>query len=77
MMKKELPEWVNWLAQDADGTWWAYEVEPLQHFSGWYENEVGQCIRLEKQDANENWRETLCHKNAPDQTSQPRATGGG
>ena len=42
----EIPHWVNWLAQDADGTWWGYQVEPLQNHSGWYENEVGQIIKL-------------------------------
>ncbi len=56
---KEFPEWVSWLAQDADGAWWGYEVEPLQHFSGWYENEVGQCILLCKKSPNSNWQETL------------------
>ena len=75
-MTKPLPDWVNWLAQDADGIWWGYEVEPLQHYSGWYENEVGRCVRVENGEKNSRWRETLRHKNAPDQTSQPRATGG-
>ena len=37
--------WVHWLAQDADGAWWGFEVEPLMHDSGWYENEVGRYIR--------------------------------
>jgi hypothetical protein len=26
----------------ADETWWAYEPEPNQQRSGWYENEVGR-----------------------------------
>lgn len=30
-----LPGWVEWLAQDADGTWWAYEAEPNQQERGW------------------------------------------
>jgi hypothetical protein len=63
---KAIPDWVNWLAQDADGTWWGYEVEPLQHFSGWYENEVGQCILLGKGEANRRWQDTLRKKKAPD-----------
>ena len=42
----EIPDWVCWIAQDADGTWWGYEVEPnLAHLS-WYENEVGNSVRL-------------------------------
>ena len=24
----DLPEWSEWVAQDADGTWWAYEANP-------------------------------------------------
>ena len=55
---KKLPDWVKWRAQDADGTWWGYEVEPLQHDSGWYENEVGRYIRLSKTTANPHWRMT-------------------
>ena len=23
------PDWVAWVAQDASGDWWGYEVEPL------------------------------------------------
>ncbi len=42
----QLPETAKWLAQDADGTWWAFEVEPLCFDKGWYENELGNCWRL-------------------------------
>jgi len=42
----DMPDWVNWLAQDSSGIWWGYTVEPLRNDSGWYENEVGRCIRL-------------------------------
>ncbi|MDH5484038.1 MAG: hypothetical protein OEY43_02290 [Gammaproteobacteria bacterium] len=41
-----LPDWVHWLAQDEDGSWWGYQVEPLQNHRGWYENEVGQHIKV-------------------------------
>ena len=55
----EIPDWVCWLAQDADGTWWGYEVEPnLSHLS-WYENEVGNSVRLEKGAENSDWILTL------------------
>jgi len=47
------------LAQDADGQWWGYSVEPLQHHKGWYENEVGAYISLEKAVPNHFWQETL------------------
>ena len=54
-----LPDWVNWLAQDADGAWWGYEVEPLQFHRGWYENEVGRYIKVMQSDLNNNWKNTL------------------
>jgi hypothetical protein len=42
----EIPAWVNWIAQDKDGSWWGYSVEPLRNDRGWYENEVGSYRRL-------------------------------
>lgn len=53
------PEWVKWLAQDADGVWWGFEQEPLQHDIGWYENEIGRYIRLGADAANPDWKSTL------------------
>jgi hypothetical protein len=50
-----LPDWVHWLAQDADGQWWGYEVEPQQYHAGWYENEIGRNIALEKEQPNTGW----------------------
>jgi len=41
-----IPNWVRWIAQDSSGVWWGYSVEPLRYDSGWYENEVGQYVRL-------------------------------
>jgi hypothetical protein len=55
----QIPGWVCWLAQDADGSWWGYEVEPNQSHISWYENEVGQSIWLGKTAANRNWLHTL------------------
>lgn len=54
-----IPVWVAWLAQDADGAWWGYEVEPLQHESGWYENEVGRCVLLAVSEPCLPWQNTL------------------
>lgn len=54
-----LPDWVCWLAQDADGTWWGYEVEPNQQHRGWYENEVGRSLRLLQGAPEMNWRQTV------------------
>lgn len=54
----DAPDWVNWIAQDGSGTWWGYSVEPLRNDTGWYENEVGECIKL-GETAPENWRKSL------------------
>lgn len=44
------PDWVAWVAQDANGQWWGYSVEPLRNDTGWYENEIGRCIHLGRSD---------------------------
>lgn len=54
-----LPDWVNWVAQDASGVWWGYQAEPLQNHHGWYENEVGQIIELTTEPPNPNWPDSL------------------
>lgn len=54
-----LPPWARWLAQDADGAWWAYEHEPNEGAVSWYENEVGDAIRVTKDHPNSGWRGTL------------------
>ncbi|MGD8677409.1 MAG: hypothetical protein PVG16_00265 [Chromatiales bacterium] len=54
-----LPSWARWLAQDADGTWWAYEHEPNEGAVSWYENEVGDSIRLCNGLSSTGWRRTL------------------
>jgi len=54
-----LPSWAKWVAQDADGTWWAYEAEPNQQHNGWYENEVGRIQRLQAGAPNPAWQEML------------------
>lgn len=54
-----IPEWVCWIAQDADGAWWGYQVEPnLSHIS-WYENEVGNSVHLGNSEKNVDWVSTL------------------
>ncbi len=54
-----IPEWVYWIAQDADGVWWGYQVEPNQSHHSWYENEVGKSIRLGAGVRNPDWICTL------------------
>ena len=58
-MHQPPPVWARWIAQDADGTWWAYEHEPNQQHNGWYENEVGRYRRLGKEPANPDWADSL------------------
>lgn len=53
-----IPNWVSWLAQDSSGAWWGYSAEPLRNHSGWYENEVGDCVRLGVTDP-EGWEHSL------------------
>jgi hypothetical protein len=54
-----IPDWVCWIAQDADGAWWGYQVEPnLSHLS-WYENEVGDSVHLGNSEKSTDWVSTL------------------
>jgi len=55
----ELPNWVKWKAQDKDGAWWGYSVEPLEFSEGWYENEIGQRIKIEQTLPNLDWKNSL------------------
>ncbi len=55
----ELSSWVCWIAQDADGIWWGYQVEPNQSHQSWYENEVGRSVRLGKGVLKVDWIATL------------------
>ncbi len=55
----DLPAWAGWLAMDSDGTWWAYEHEPNQSDSGWYENEVGRRLRLGSGETGIDWERSL------------------
>jgi hypothetical protein len=55
----QLPNWAHWLAQDADGTWWAFEHEPNLADSAWYENEVGRSLRLGAGTVSDDWKGSL------------------
>jgi hypothetical protein len=59
MTPVEPPDWAAWVAQDADGAFWAYEAEPNQQDHGWYENEVGRIAPLGRAAAPADWRATL------------------
>jgi hypothetical protein len=54
-----IPEWVRFIAQDSDGSWWGYSVEPLENHRGWYENEVGKNIKLQQTVINKEWKKSL------------------
>jgi len=54
----DVPDWVCWLAQDQNGAWWGYSAEPLRNDTGWYENEVGDYIRLAVTESH-NWKSSL------------------
>lgn len=53
------PAWVNWIAQDENGNWWGFSVEPLEYDHGWYENEVGEYALLGKGKPNRQWTRSL------------------
>ena len=59
-----LPDWVCWLAQDADGTWWGFEVEPNASHQGWYENEWGRYLKLSHAEPNPDWQISLTRVSA-------------
>jgi hypothetical protein len=59
MRLDKVPEWVNWIAQDADGACWGYEAEPNQQHNGWYENEVGRIVKLGMGERPADWTLTL------------------
>ena len=59
MTVDKVPDWVRWLAMDADGTCWGYEAEPNQQDNGWYENEVGRIVRLGQTEPPSDWEATL------------------
>ena len=59
----DVPAWVTWIAQDRNGAWWGYSVEPQRHDSGWYENEVGHCIQLALAKDARHWQDSLLRVN--------------
>jgi len=54
-----VPEWVRFIAQDSDGSWWGYSVDPLQNHRGWYENELGQNVKLLQGQVVGDWRDNV------------------
>lgn len=54
-----VPEWVRFIAQDSDGSWWGYSVDPLQNHRGWYENELGDNVKLLQGQVVGDWRDNI------------------
>ena len=55
----KVPEWVHFIAQDSDGSWWGYSVDPLQNHRGWYENELGDNVKLLQGKVVGDWRDNI------------------
>lgn len=58
-IKPSFPTWAKYIAQDPDGSWWAYEAEPHIHDNGWYENEIGRVTKFKSELPNAQWASTL------------------
>lgn len=60
---EDLSEWVNWVAQDADGSWYAYEKKPYADLDrdSWAEDSPnGGIEKVGNTGPNPNWKDTLC-----------------
>jgi hypothetical protein len=57
---KDAPEWAQWLAQDYDGQWGWFSVEPRQspYASTWFW-ETGEWEEAAQQASNIGWETTL------------------
>lgn len=53
---KDAPDWANWLAVDADGTWFWYELTPVQLERVW---DVSGGGRSEYAPVTTEWLESL------------------
>jgi len=56
---EELPEWANWVAQDACGTWYCYEQKPIAYDSAFDTPRVGEYEFIVTGQPNANWQDTL------------------
>lgn len=59
VIPSDLPRWCHWLAQDRDGSWWAFEHEPNLAFDSWYENEVGRSEKVALTSRVADWQQSL------------------
>lgn len=57
---KDAPEWAEWVAQDADGTWWFYGYKPRPWLGMcWMTSHPMGRQHPHKSEPNKNWRKTL------------------
>lgn len=59
MNTDKLPAWINWIAQDKNGSVWGFEAEPHRHDNGWYENEIGRYVILFEAETSDLWANSL------------------
>jgi len=50
---------LNWIAQNENGVWWGFEIEPDLGESDWENKQNGMKILLKEEQSNENWKDTL------------------
>ena len=50
---------LNWIAQNEDGVWWGFEIEPVIGESVWENQNNGMKILLKEETSNKNWKDTL------------------
>ena len=50
---------LNWIAQNENGVWWGFEIEPIVGTEGWENQQNGMKVMLKEEGSNENWKETL------------------
>lgn len=61
-VKYSVPDWAQWVAQDADGSWWAYRQEPSEDERAWAPVAfgLGEAERFARGPRNEDgWKGTL------------------
>ncbi len=54
----EVPDWTKWVAQDEDGQWYAYDMEPILADNEWALNpEANYCDKINMKA--EDWKNSL------------------
>lgn len=54
-----IPEGIQWVAQDAYGTWWGYEGKPSPGKDGWNPLKLTSFIRIGEAEPNPEWDKSL------------------